>query len=248
MNGQLIAILKLIILLLIILLSPSTKATVIFSEAFETNGNGIRYITSTAEFSDGGTDYFTRTNGSNISANIEYIDSDGYYFAAQDIDSEFPFLDRLELSFFNINIANYTNLLFSVSAAEDDDRNHQDWDSDTSVLFEYRIDGGAYQPLLAFAAFGGTNTEPGLDTDFDGIADDRKLTNRFTRFSNRLLELGNVLDIKVNFDNLDAGDEDIAIDSLMLFGEQNSENVTLVSEPSVLLLLCFLLTLLYRRV
>lgn len=40
--------------------------SVIFTEGFETDGNGTRYSTSNAEFSDGFYDFFTRTDGGNI--------------------------------------------------------------------------------------------------------------------------------------------------------------------------------------
>ena len=37
---------------------------VIYTEGFESDGNGTRYTTSVAEFSDGDGDFFTRTDGS----------------------------------------------------------------------------------------------------------------------------------------------------------------------------------------
>ena len=236
MNGQFLAILKLIILILILLLTPSLNATIIFSETFETDGNGSRYITSSPEFTDRAGDYFTRTNGTNISSNAEYFGADGYYFAAQDINSEFPFADTSQLSFFNIDVSGFGNLSFSVGIAEDDDRQNQDWDRDTSVLFEYRIDGGSFQNLLAFTAFGNTNTEPGQDTDLDGIADGLALTDHFSSFSSSIPQIGSLLDIRVSFNNLDAGDEDIAIDSLLLLGDKRNSNITTVNEPLGLIL------------
>ena len=239
--------LKLILTFLTLLLSPVSSSAIIFNESFETDGNGTRYFTSAAEFSDGSGDYFTRTDGTNIGANIHFSDRDGYFFAAQDIDNELPFLDSLELQFLNINISNYSNLLFSVAVAEDDDRTNQDWDSDTSVVFEYRIDGGLFTNLLSFQAFGGTNTEPGVDSDFDGVADGAKLTDRFSHFSNAISELGSLLDIKITFNNLNAGDEDIAIDSLLLKGEKLTSGPQQVPTPSTLALFSLATLLLFTR-
>ncbi|GKY90141.1 hypothetical protein [Sinisalibacter aestuarii] len=40
--------------------------TIIYSEDFETDGNGVRYLLPTGEFTDGSGDFYTRTDGSNI--------------------------------------------------------------------------------------------------------------------------------------------------------------------------------------
>ena len=65
---------KLYFLLLTILISAASFGqTTIFSESFETDGNGTRYNTSQVEFSDfsppssGGGDIFGRTNLNNTS-------------------------------------------------------------------------------------------------------------------------------------------------------------------------------------
>ena len=123
------------------------------------------------------------------------------------------------LNFSGLDIAGLTNLQFSIDVAEDDDAANQDWDADTALRIEYSIDGGAFQNLLAFEATGGTNTEPALDTDFDGIGDGTTLTNLFQTFSAAIAGTGSTLDIRITFENLDAGDEDAAIDNIVITGD-----------------------------
>ncbi|MEB3211934.1 MAG: hypothetical protein VKL39_11295, partial [Leptolyngbyaceae bacterium] len=126
--------------------------TLIFSESFETDGNGSRYFTSLPEFSDGGTDFFLRTDGSNISASYQVTDADGsFLFAAQDIDGEgAPSMQTLLFS--GIDIAGFINLTFSALLAEEDATDgEEDWDDTDFLLVEYQIDGGGFQPVLAIA-------------------------------------------------------------------------------------------------
>ena len=66
--------------------------TVIYREDFETDGNGTRYATSVAEFSDGAGDFFTRTDGSTIGTFYSVTGAEGTgWFAVMDTDGEAPF-------------------------------------------------------------------------------------------------------------------------------------------------------------
>ena len=123
------------------------------------------------------------------------------------------------LLFDDVNIAGFSSLELAMLVAEDDDGANQDWDADTLVYVEIDIDNsGSFTKVLQFAAQGGTNTEPGLDTNFDGIADGTALTDTFQNFSNSIAGAGTLMDIRITFVNLNAGDEDIAIDKIVLSG------------------------------
>ncbi|MCR9098263.1 MAG: ExeM/NucH family extracellular endonuclease [bacterium] len=192
--------------------------TTILREGFEADGNGTRYITSVPEFSDGFGDFFTRSDGSNTESSVEYLGATGdFYFAGMDLDGEGATLP-LTLTFSDIDISGSTDLGFSVDLAEDDDGSNEDWDDNDFVLFEYRIDGGAWQNLLQVAEFDdgdGFNQAPGIDTDFDGQADGALLTASFATFSADIAGVGSLLDLRVTF-QLDSGDEDIAIDEIVI--------------------------------
>ncbi len=186
---------------------------------FETNAG---YTTSVAEFTaSGGTDYFIRTDGSDISGEVFNNIQGSFYFAVQDTDGGPGAVDNLTLDMNQIDISSVTgNLAFSVFIAEDQAGDgNEDWDPDTSVRFAYSIDGGAFQNLIAVEATGGTNTEPAIDTNFDGVGDGATITDTFTQYTASIPGLGSTLNIRVFFDILDAGDEDIAIDNLEVTGD-----------------------------
>lgn len=188
----------------------------VWTQDFETATNGVDYTTSAAEFTDGSGDYFILTDGTNINGSFTNIQGTRF-FGAQDTDGEGG-PSNLTVSFMGINIAGQANLSFSVYLAEDDDGSSQDWDANSSVIFQYRIDGGPWNNLIAVEAVGGTNTEPAIDTDFDGVGDGAFITDAFTQFSAAISGTGTTLDIQVLIEELEAGDEDIAFDDLAITG------------------------------
>ena len=195
--------------------------TTIFRESFETDGNGTRYSTSVPEFTDGSGDFFTRTDGANIGTFVQVSGADGaFWFGAQDIDGEGA-APQQSLLFENIDISGITDLGFSVLLAEDDASDAaEDWDLPDFVRFEYRIDSGTFQNLLWIESVpdgDAFNAVPALDTDFDGNGDGATLTDQFQRVTAAIAGTGSRLDLRVTFD-LDAGDEDIAIDDLTITG------------------------------
>ena len=215
--------------------APAASADLIYSESFETDGNGTRYTTSVPEFSDGGGDFFTRTDGSNIGGFIEYTGQDGdFYFAASDIDGEVAeSLQTLTIS--GIDIAGFTDLSFEGLFAEDDDGANQDWDPSDFFHLDYSIDGGAFQNLLWFEAdiASGFNGEPRQDTDFDGVGDGAALSPTFTNFLAQITGTGSTLELRATFE-LNSGDEDIAIDNFRING-----NPAAVPEPASFALIGF---------
>lgn len=193
------------------------QMTTVLQESFETVGNGTRYTTQVPEFSDGFGDYFTRTDGSNITTSYLVSGGDGtFFFSAQDTDGDAqPAI--LTMTFTGINIATYTNLTFAILAAEDDASDgNKDWDADTNVFVEVNIDGAGYVKVLQFSGGGATNTASGLDANFDGTADGTLLTSTFQEFTASVTGSGSLADIRITFTNLNAGDEDIALDNIRL--------------------------------
>ncbi len=198
------------------ILTFSLKAqTQIYLQDFETNAG---YSTSIPEFTDNNEDYFIRTDGTNI--NPSYLGKLGnFFFAAQDIDGEGASAQQ-SLMLSNINIAYYTNLEFRVHLAEEDASNgDEDWDSSDYVHISYEVDNsGSYTPLLHIESRGGsTNTEPAIDTNFDGVGDGIALSPSFQQFVEGIPATGQSLNLKIEF-NLDSEDEDIAIDHIEIYG------------------------------
>jgi hypothetical protein len=175
------------------------------------------YTTSVTEFTDNSGDYFIRTDGSNI-LGVYNTPQGSNYFAAMDTDGEPPNADYLTLLADDIPISGFSNLNFKVLIAEDDAGDgNQDWDDDTFLHISYDIDNsGTYTSLIWIEAEGGTNSAPRIDADFNGVGEGTEITDIFQEFSALIAGTGSVIDILVEFNYLDAGDEDIAIDNLRI--------------------------------
>ena len=193
-----------------------------FQESFETNGNGSRYNLSIAE-NISGADYFSRARESDLSGvNFSGSEDGTYLFAAQDINGLSGVSDPLQmLDITGIDITGGSNLLFEVLLVEDDLGSDEHWDSGDGgtgdyVIFEYQIDGGGYQNLLAIRpeAFG-SNQIPRIDTDFDGLGDGAEITDTWTDFSENIIGTGTTLDLRINI-RLTSGNEDIGIDNIRI--------------------------------
>lgn len=143
----------------------------------------------------------------------------GYYGAHDTDDANSGNIDEIMLNFTGVDITGLTNLAFSIFVAEDDDGGSQDWDSNSSFLVTYQIDGGGYTNLFAIESSGGTNTEPAEDTDFNGSGDGTAITDAFALFSKPIVGTGTTLDLRITISNLDAGDEDIAFDNITIEGD-----------------------------
>lgn len=234
---------KLYILLFTILISGlSFSQQIVWIEEFDTDGNGTRYTTTPSEFNDGATDFFGRIIGGTAtvpdvasSYTISSNEDGGYYFAAMDTDAEPPNADVCTLEFNDIDIAGFTNMTLVLDIAEDDDGTNEDWDDDSSFVVEIdydntgnfiellRIEAKALRPDGSTNAF---NKAPAVDTNGDGFGDGTEITSDWTEFD-LPIGTGTVADIKITFNNLNDGDEDIALDfigiaeDLDLFPEVN---------------------------
>jgi len=210
--------------LLILLISASLAG---FSQFWTEDFSTPSYdVVLGAEGSDGNSDYFMTTDGSDI--NKSYTGVNGDFFAGQDIDdggwtgSESP--SQLEWS--GIDISGQTNIEFTGQFGEvlDDDG---DIDNTDSLLVQYRIDGGDWQNLIAFRNDGSTyNTTFLEDTDFDGIGDGTSITSdngTMVSFTKNISETGSTIDLLFTA-QVNSGDEDFAIDGFQLSATGGNAN------------------------
>lgn len=121
-----------------------------------------------------------------LPARIEFLDGLGNlitsrFYSAEDTNGALPsVVDTIELTWSGIDMASFENLSLAGAFARDDDGTNQGWDTGSSVIVSYSIDGGAFQTLLVFASEVGldgnqTNEVPRVDTDFDGVGDGAEL-------------------------------------------------------------------------
>lgn len=197
----------------------SSYADILLFEDFE--NSTTTYTTNISEASDNDLDYFGRIapNGLSISTAVTFGNQQGNgYFAAMDTDALPEAADEGILTFV-VDISGFNSLQFSGLFAEDNATDAlEDWDSTTSFLARYSIDGNSFQNLLAFESSAGTNTEPAQDTNFDGTGNGAKLTDIFTEYLININEVGNQLTLEFVLNNFDAGDEDIAFDNISITG------------------------------
>ncbi|MFK8060066.1 MAG: hypothetical protein AB8B78_08255, partial [Polaribacter sp.] len=189
--------------------------TTVFSESFETGNSGAASETC----NDNSGDFFTRTDGSDISSAYQVSGQDGnFFFAAMDTDGAPCTMATQTLMFNDIDISTKTDLTLAVLLAEDQPSDGKfDWDGGDLFYIEVDYDNsGTFTKVLQFAttADSGFNvSSPMQDTDFDGIGDGQALNDVFSEFTIGL-GTGNTIDIRLVFDGLGAGDEDIAIDNI----------------------------------
>lgn len=210
--------------LFMILSHFSFGQTTLLFEDFEDATVG--YTLSHPEASDGQSDYWIRTNGTNISPTVELDNEQGsYFFGAQDLDANDVGDDDPNISsdigimtFPNIDISTFTDLQFSIFIAEDYNGTIENWDGNSQFKVEYSIDGGTLTEIFRIEAAGGTNTEPKVDTDFDGIGDGTAITNAFQQFSANISGTGSSLELVITISHLSDGEEDIAFDEVKITG------------------------------
>ena len=209
----------------------SFAQSTLFQDSFET-GAPVASGAMSEMCTDGTGDFFTITDGTNIASFYEVTGADGtFWLAAQDTDGTPDCNSAIQtLEYDDIDISSGSNMTLAFLAAEDDDGTNQDWDADTLVYFEIDVDNtGTYTKVFQFAADGATNTEPGVDSNFDGLVDGTLLSNIFQEFTASIPN-GNTLDLKITFENLDAGDEDISIDNIRVIdGFVTSPEITITS-------------------
>jgi len=173
--------------------------------------------TDTDNFPANMSDYFGVTDGSDIDQT--FLGADRDFYAAQDTDAAGDTDDSISLQFDGISIDGCTDLMFSIDVAEGDDGSAQDWDDNTEMIVEVDIDNsGVYTQVFGVQAMGGTNSEPAVDTNFDGIGDGAAITDVFTTYTSPISGTGTTINIKITLNILDSGDEDIAFDNVSVTG------------------------------
>ena len=221
-----------------VLIGTAQAATVLF-EDFE--DSTVTYVAHPPDFlgNIANSNYFGRIDpGSGLPGSISYSNPQGSgFYGVRDMDDAIIIgsqLSLITLEWIGIDISSYTGLNLSWFVAEDNDIAGPHWDPDTSVRLNAQIDGGGFNPIFAIESEGLINTSPRVDTNFDGDGDGVVITDTFTQFASAIAD-GNVLDLILRIENLDAGNEDIAFDNLLLTGNSTSPNP--VPTPSAMLLM-----------
>ena len=222
-----------VLLLTLTISSLSFGQTILFQESFETGNSG----TPSETCNDNGGDFFTRTDGTDISSSYSVSGQDGsFFFAAMDTDGAPCTLTTQTLLFEDIDISTYSNLSLAILLAEDapSDSNF-DWDGGDLFYVEVDYDNsGSFTKIFQFATTETTGyniSTPSQDTDLNGIGDGQELTPIFTEFTTSL-GTGNSIDIRLVFENLGSGDEDISVDNIRVIDGYSVSPTITIAAPS----------------
>ncbi|GEQ87269.1 hypothetical protein ULMS_27770 [Patiriisocius marinistellae] len=201
--------------------------TVSFGQVLnETFDDATGFTTSSGFFSDGNGDYLGIAGGVDDygtgtvpSALKAYTGFTGGFLTGMDLDGEGATLP-ITVQWTGLDIAGLTDLNFSGAFAEFFD-SPGDIDEADFILFEYQIDGGGYQNLISFVgADFSSGTNNGFfreDTNFDGTGDGGLMGDAAATFLKTMTGTGSLLDVRVSI-NLNSGDEDFAMDDIVITG------------------------------
>ena len=190
-------------------------------ESFESNGVGFDSgVTSANDFYIGVNDYWTATNGSDISTGSQgsfpYSGGDGLrYWAGQDLVAG---SDTLEIG--PVSITNFSNLNFSGLFAADGlagDPPTPRYDEGEGLEIAWSIDGSPFIDGLAFKASGASNSVLLQDTNLNGIGNGTQLTPDFATFGFSIPDEGDEITIRIT-GILSTSNEDVAFDNLKITG------------------------------
>jgi hypothetical protein len=208
-----------------------------FREDFDDNTGVATTVYVNGVCNDGDTDYFGKVClnglgcGNTVGSAISLTGGDGGTFlGAHDTNAEASCNSSASVSatFDNINVSGVSVIYLCFEVAEDDASDGlEDWDANSAVSFEVDFDNsGSFSKVIQISGGGSTNTEPGIDTDCNGTENGTKITSTFNTYCFGISGTGSVMDLRVQINNLDDGDEDIAIDNVRLYNGSTSLPVT----------------------
>lgn len=214
----------------------TAHADVIFSESFETDGQGARYTASqpfnVKQSSNGA--YWDRGEVGDFNTLLPYTNPDGTYFwAAESVDWESPGPggngnEVQTIDFGPFNIDGFTDLKFSglfASTANDYFGPAFPFDPGHEIRVKYSVDSGPFVEGLCFAPVDWpTLRNLGHDTNCDGDGNGAVLTADFTGAKNPFafdIPDGATLAIHIEVE-APLASEEVALDLLQVIGDFTS--------------------------
>ncbi len=188
-------------------------------------------------------DYFGRVMLSDFddpNYNITNIQGSSF-FGVGDMDgiASLPGLSSASMNWQNLDVSGLTNVPITIFFASniDDGATPHDWDSSDRLLVEVALDGGAFNQVFGIESIepagATTNTQPAVDSDFDGVGDAPLITGVLTQYAVMASTGGaSSMDVRIRFVGLNASEEDIAIDNVSI-GALGSAPCLMCTEPDV---------------
>lgn len=209
---------------------------VLFTEGFETDGEGSRYTSNTFSFCSGvpgnNPDYFLRTNTNPVlppGCTIGFTDvltnlQGSFFWASEDIRSSAPVPNANppgQITTQSISISGYGSLAVSLFLATSSNNNIR-WESADSINIQASINGGAFFTVGRFMGDNPIGGRLRIDGNLDGAitgADPATTCDQlnFTQYSFSIPGSGTTLRVRLDYDQL-GGTEEIGIDQLQVTG------------------------------
>lgn len=224
---------SLTLLILLTGLSSLFAQVVLYSESFETDGEGTRYTSNTYSYCPTDPDYFYRTNvnpplpsgcTSGFGSTLTNLQG-SYFWAGEDIMSNqlgFPGNHAPgDITTSAINTSGYNTLVVSLYLATASNNNTR-WESADSINIKVSFDGANY---FAVGRFMGSSVSGGnlrIDSNLNGVIDGTESNvacdrSDFTKYSFSIPRTGASMRVKLDFDQF-GGTEESAVDLIEVTG------------------------------
>jgi gliding motility-associated-like protein len=206
------------IVILLMIGNLAFSQALIYSESFETDGQGTRYTANPYPGTGSIDAYFKRGTNATISM-PNLINTDGiYFYGAEDTEgSALPGECNLTTSIIQVN--GYHNLEVQLRVAAP--RNNKFDTLNDYLKIEYNIDSLGWVLIGAFRNDGSpANSSLNLDTDLDGIGEGIALTDSFQQFTFNIPQTGKELQIRILV-YMDDVDEEVAFDLIQVNGDSS---------------------------
>lgn len=213
-------------------LASAHAQTLLFSEGFETNGEGSRYTSNTYQVCGGEQDFFIRTNTNPVTppscatmfattlTNLQ----GSFFWASEDIRSSSPTPNAFppgDITTQSFSVAGYGSLTVSLYLACSNNGNR--WEGADSLNIQVSVNGGPFRTVGRFLGKAMVAARLGIDGNLNGTYDagtdpatDCDVPN-FTRYTFSVPFTGSTMQVKLDFDQV-GGSEELAIDQIEVHG------------------------------
>ncbi len=217
-----------------------TPDGLLFIEDFDDNTGTVATNFTNGQCNDGAEDYFGivcqngEGCGNEIGSSTNFSGGDGGSFlGAQDTNAEAACnsSSSVNVTFEDIDVSTASALFLCYEIAEDESTDgNQDWDGNSSVAFQIDFDNaGSFGSIIQISDALGGNSVPGIDNNCDGSGTGAMITSTFTGYCVGINGTGTSADLRVAIDNLNDGDEDVAIDNIRLYASNMALPATQIS-------------------
>jgi hypothetical protein len=214
--------------------------SILYTENFESDGEGSRYTSNTFNFCTGAPggnpDYFLRTNtnpvlppgtctigfGSAVTPDAVVLcgSCGSFFWASEDIRSSSPVPNANppgDITTNSINVTGYGTLTVSLFLGTGSNNNVR-WESADSINIQASLNAGPFRTVGRFTGEGRTGGRLRLDANLDGTGEGTAVDqNTLAQYTFSIPGTGSNLRIKLDFDQI-GGTEEIAVDLIQVTG------------------------------